>query len=136
MPGTVVSAFTVVLWWFSLSELRGFAQLAIILASYPVAFILTHALIAKYRVEDDSAITIDEVLGQLIALIAIPKSIGWVLLAFVGFRVLDILKPDPVGWAERRFKGAFGILADDIVAGLVVVAVLHFILMLSKSITG
>ena len=36
---------------------------------------------------------------------------------FVTFRVLDIWKPGPVGWAERRFAGGMGVMADDVVAG-------------------
>jgi phosphatidylglycerophosphatase A len=38
--------------------------------------------------------------------------------AFVAFRVLDIRKPGAVGWAERRFEGGFGVMADDVVAGV------------------
>lgn len=129
MPGTVTSAVTVVVWWFFLSDLRGFAQLGIVVASLPLAYLCTRSLMVKYSVNDDSAITIDEILGQLVALVAIPKNFWMVLIAFAGFRLLDIAKPDPVGWAERRFRGAHGVLADDIVAGLVVVAVLHYVLL-------
>ena len=79
----------------------------------------------KHGVGDDSAITIDEVLGQWVALIAIPKTWWLVLVAFIGFRVLDILKPDPVGWIETKFDGAAGVMLDDLIAGVLVVAVLH-----------
>ena len=79
----------------------------------------------KHKLGDDGAITIDEVLGQWVALIAIPKIWWLVLAAFIGFRVLDILKPDPVGWVESKFDGASGVILDDIVAGALVVAVLH-----------
>ena len=79
----------------------------------------------KHGTGDDSAITIDEVLGQWVALIAMPKTWWLVLSAFIAFRVLDILKPDPVGWVESKFDGAMGVILDDIVAGALVVAVLH-----------
>lgn len=129
MPGTIASAVAVLIWWFTLSEVRGFVQLGIILVCLPVAWICTKAVMTKYNVGDDPAITIDEVIGQWIALIAVPKSFWFVAAAFIGFRILDILKPDPVGWAERKFKGAVGVLADDVVAGIVAVAILHYIAM-------
>lgn len=77
--------------------------------------------------EDPSEFVIDEVAGQWVALW--PVSLGAALTgsdilalypglitAFLAFRVFDILKPGPVGWADRQ-HGAFGIMADDIIAG-------------------
>lgn len=77
--------------------------------------------------EDPSEIVIDEVAGQWVALW--PVSVGasltgsdilalypGLIVAFVAFRAFDILKPGPVGWADRQ-HGAFGIMADDVIAG-------------------
>lgn len=77
--------------------------------------------------QDPSEIVIDEVAGQWVALW--PVSFGaWMMgadisalypgliTAFLAFRAFDILKPGPVGWADRQ-HGAFGIMADDIIAG-------------------
>ena len=90
--------------------------------------------------KDDGRIVIDEVVGQLwllapLAVLAPLDFLGlrssdsgiagfsaWCLLlvtGFVLFRVLDIAKPGPVGWAERRFEGGMGVMADDVVAGAV-----------------
>jgi len=75
---------------------------------------------------DDGRIVIDEVAGQWIALTpqfflsaALPAV---VVTAFVAFRVFDIWKPGPVRWAERRFRGGWGVMADDVVAGLLAAA--------------
>jgi phosphatidylglycerophosphatase A len=66
---------------------------------------------------DPGWVVIDEVAGQWIALLGLASvSIAGFVLAFVGFRVLDIWKPGPVGWADRQ-TGAFGIMTDDILAG-------------------
>lgn len=124
-PGTFASLLAVLIWWFWLSELRGFYQTGIIIAVGVIAFYCVESTMRKYGIGDDSAITIDEVLGQWVALIALPKTWWLVLAAFIGFRVLDILKPDPVGWIETKFDGALGVILDDIVAGALVVAVLH-----------
>ncbi len=74
-------------------------------------------------VKDPGVIVIDEVAGQwLVLFVAALWSNGltWreVLLAFVLFRVFDTLKPWPISWADRHLKGAFGIMADDIVAAV------------------
>jgi phosphatidylglycerophosphatase A len=67
---------------------------------------------------DPGWIVIDEVAGQMIALFALPHP-GWlgVFLAFALFRLFDIWKPGPVGWADRRHD-AVGVMADDWIAGL------------------
>ena len=92
--------------------------------------------------KDDGRMVIDEVAGQLVALLPVaalvgvdPASLGdelaplglqwWLLVvtAFVLFRLFDIAKPGPVRWAERRFSGdglrdGLGVMADDLVAGM------------------
>jgi phosphatidylglycerophosphatase A len=69
---------------------------------------------------DDGRIVIDEVVGQLLTLAPLlfwGASLTALVTAFVTFRVLDVWKPGPVGWAERRFAGGMGVMADDVVAG-------------------
>ena len=76
------------------------------------------------RDSDPGWVVIDEVAGQWVALLglAAPTWSG-LLLAFLLFRVVDIWKPGPVGWADRQ-HGAFGIMVDDLVAGAVVAMLL------------
>jgi len=66
---------------------------------------------------DPGWVVIDEIAGQMLALLALHR-IGWmgVALAFALFRVFDVWKPGPVGWADRQ-GGAWGIMADDVLAG-------------------
>ncbi len=72
------------------------------------------------RNADPSWVVIDEVAGQWIAMLGLGSvTVSGALLAFVGFRLLDITKPGPIGWADRQ-SGAFGIMADDILAGVAV----------------
>jgi len=67
--------------------------------------------------DDPGWVVIDEVAGQWIALLALPQpSILGALAAFAAFRLFDVTKPGPVGWAER-LPGAVGVMADDVLAG-------------------
>lgn len=81
----------------------------------------------RWGVVDHPAIVIDEVVGLwlavLIPLTLIPLPIeqhrGWLLLgAFALFRVFDIAKPWPVSWLERSLPGGWGVVADDLMAGV------------------
>ena len=67
---------------------------------------------------------IDEVAGQLLALYGLAHvSMLGVLLAFLIFRLLDVVKPGPIGWADRQ-GGAAGVMADDVIAGVVTAGIL------------
>ncbi len=67
--------------------------------------------------DDPGWVTIDEFAGQWIGLLALPRATwGGLAAAFVLFRLLDISKPGPVGWADRQ-KTAAGIMGDDVIAG-------------------
>jgi phosphatidylglycerophosphatase A len=68
---------------------------------------------------DPGWVVIDEFAGQWITLLALPRpSAAGLIAAFLLFRVFDITKLGPVGWADRQ-HGAFGIMADDIIAGVI-----------------
>lgn len=88
------------------------------------AWALPRAL-AQVPANDPGWVVIDEAAGQALTIAALPAGVGWpgVLLAFALFRLFDIVKPGPVGWADRQ-PGAFGILLDDLIAGLLAGAVL------------
>ena len=75
---------------------------------------------------DAPEVVIDEVAGQWIALLAVPLDWRWYLLAFLLFRLFDIVKPGPVRMAEN-LPGGIGVMADDIVAGVLAAACLLLI---------
>jgi phosphatidylglycerophosphatase A len=80
---------------------------------------------------DPGIVVIDEVAGMLIAMIAIPANpIAW-LLAFILFRIFDILKPFPVNFFDQRFHGGIGIVLDDLMAGVYALASLQLLLLLA-----
>jgi phosphatidylglycerophosphatase A len=67
---------------------------------------------------DPDDFVLDEVVGQWLALAAAPLTIAGVALAFMVFRLLDITKPWPACWIDRKVHGALGVMSDDLVAGI------------------
>jgi len=123
-PGTWGSALAVALVaaWGLLGGGLGLYVLAT-LAATGVGVWAADASERLYGRKDDGRIVIDEVAGQLWTLApaaawASPDAFFPALVTgFVLFRGLDIAKPGPVRWAERRFPGGLGVMADDVVAG-------------------
>ncbi len=76
-------------------------------------------------VPDHPGIVLDEIAGFLLAMSALPASVGWIAAAFVVFRLLDIFKPWPISSADRRVKGGTGVMLDDLLAGAMACAALH-----------
>ncbi|CAH2604499.1 Phosphatidylglycerophosphatase A [Rhodovastum atsumiense] len=113
-PGTVGSLAAllpgVLLLWASPVLLAVAALLSI-----PAGFWAVRAARAE---SDPGWVVIDEVAGQWIALLALarPAPLG-ILACFLAFRLFDILKPGPIGWAER-LPGPAGVIMDDVLAGL------------------
>lgn len=133
-PGTWGSAAAIPVAW-GLHWAGGFPLLAVAtLAAFVLGWQATAAATRDGDDHDPSEIVIDEVVGQWIALWPLSGGLwymgvdpwvfpwpGWVG-GFVMFRLFDIWKPGPVGWADRR-KDAFGVMMDDVVAGLMAAVV-------------
>ena len=79
-------------------------------------------------VHDHSGIVWDEFCGLWLTLLAVPFTWYWLLLGFILFRFFDIVKPWPIGWLDKKVSGGFGIMIDDIVAGLFAWCILQSII--------
>jgi phosphatidylglycerophosphatase A len=77
--------------------------------------------------KDDQRIVIDEMMGFLITMLWVPKTILFVTIGFFLFRLFDILKPFPIRRLERGLKGGFGVVLDDVIAGVYVNIILHLV---------
>jgi phosphatidylglycerophosphatase A len=130
-PGTWGSAVTVALWaalayaitpcWRTPVAVA--LAVAITLIGIPAA---TQAARGSGK-KDPQFVVIDEVAGQLIALIAVPLTWKSFLAGFILFRVFDIVKPPPVRQLEALPEG-FGIVLDDVAAGFYALAIVHLLL--------
>ncbi|HMD17036.1 MAG TPA: phosphatidylglycerophosphatase A [Terriglobales bacterium] len=130
-PGTWGSLATVCVWAFASSRIpvasRTWATIvgaaAVTLIAIPAA-----SLVARSSgLKDPQFVVIDEVAGQLVALIAVPLAWKTFLAGLILFRVFDIWKPFPIRRLERLPEGT-GIVVDDLGAGLYALAVMHLLL--------
>lgn len=118
-PGTVATLATVPL-VYALSLTNGIVYMVFCLLLFPVGILAAEFHERKLGTHDSSEIVIDEVLGFLIAMTWVPITWQSMLVGFFLFRVLDILKPFPIGYIDKKVHGGLGVIADDVVAGIAV----------------
>lgn len=127
-PGTAGSLLAAVLWWFFLAGQPLWLQIAAVLVGFELGVRASNWMIARTGIKDPGYIVWDEFIGMWIALLWLPKSLLWYTAAFALFRLFDIVKRGPVGWADKRFTGGFGVMFDDVLAGLLALACLQLAL--------
>jgi len=79
----------------------------------------------RLGVHDHPGIVWDEITGFAITMIAVPNTWTYLLAGFVLFRLFDITKPWPIREADHRLIGGFGIMLDDVIAGIFSCVLLH-----------
>lgn len=100
------------------------AQVGLLLSLFMLG-VVSSTLVSQWLGADDPpVVVIDEIVGMSCALFALPFEVGVVLAAFLLFRVFDILKPSPIR-ALERLPGGWGIMCDDLAAGLLTNALLQ-----------
>ena len=102
------------------------AALALILIIFSVWIAHTSEKILEKK--DPGCIVIDEIAGMVVTLFGLPFNLMTAMLGFIFFRILDILKPFPIWALDRRISGGFGVVADDIVAGIFANVLLRIII--------
>ena len=114
--GTVASAAAAIAWF--LIPLSAFAQCIIATAITLIGIWASGRTAAQVKDEDPSIVVIDEVAGMWLALAAAPRTLPVAITAFCLFRALDIGKWTPMRQLER-LPGGWGIMMDDVAAGLI-----------------
>jgi phosphatidylglycerophosphatase A len=130
-PGTYTSFVVTVLLYFIKPYWQApiYIQIAAIVCVFFLGVPAAYAAEKHFSKKDPRPCVIDEVAGQMIALLLIPHTIPFYAAGFFLFRVFDVLKPPPVRTAEK-IPGGWGIMIDDVVAGLYALAVLQLYLYL------
>jgi len=126
-PGTVGSIIGLLVFWlikdYASFTIEMFVATALFFAGVWASTIVEQTL----ERHDPGVVIVDEVVGMLVALMLLPSTITVIFLAFLLFRVFDIIKPYPARWCEQLSRG-WGIMMDDVVAGLYVNVLIHIIL--------
>jgi len=134
-PGTFASLFACLLFLLLINIFSIFFILLFTLIIFFYSFIAINSSFEEFKTEDPQEIVIDEVVGQLIPMLAIPiyqvlypvAEIYYCAAAFLLFRLFDILKPFPINYFDKNIKGALGIMLDDIAASIYTITILVII---------
>ena len=144
IPGTLGSLATVIILYFLFHVLN--VSLNLILLGLILIFVYSFPAIENYiknnENKDPGEIIIDELIGQSIPIFAYEISHGtkktpdealiFYFICFLLFRFFDIVKPFPVCFFDKNYKNSFGVILDDVCAGLYVVLSLIFFMVLSS----
>ncbi len=124
-PGTVGSVVCAVAVYFLIPD-EPFL-LILILAVLFAAGVVSGTAMEKWHGKDPSLVVIDEVVGMGISLVLVPRNWLYYLIAFVLFRFFDIVKLWPAN-ISQNLKGGWGIVTDDVIAGIYALILVHFMI--------
>ena len=143
IPGSIASLATT-LFLFFLFHILNISPNIVLIALIIIFFISLYAVnifIKDLDNKDPKEVVIDEFIGQSIPICLYEIShkgaketdqvLTFYFIMFILFRIFDIVKPYPVSYYDKNFKNSFGVIMDDVVAGLYVVAVLVLYMVLS-----
>jgi phosphatidylglycerophosphatase A len=124
IPGTTGTLAAVPL-YLILSHLSPLYYIAIVLGSIYIAIWASDGAEVLLQSRDCRHIVIDEMVGFMVAMFMVPPTLRNILLGFFLFRALDIIKPFPIRVLEERVRGGYGVVLDDIVAGVYANLLIH-----------
>ena len=116
-PGTVGTLMAIPL-YLLLQLLSWPLYLAVVAVTALAGILICDISAKKMGVHDHPGIVWDEFIGYWITMFLAPAGWLWIVIGFVLFRFFDILKPWPIRWLDRHVGGGFGIMVDDVLAGL------------------
>ena len=117
-PGTAGSVVGLLAAWGFETAAGFWGVMAALAVLTPLGILASAGVASQLKQADPSVVVIDEVCGMLIALAGLPLTALTGSVGFLLFRGFDIFKPFPIGWLEHRRPVGWGIMADDLAAGL------------------
>lgn len=123
-PGTAGTLAAVPL-YMMMSSLPLLAYSLMLVITFVLGVYLCDRTSKDLGVHDHPGIVWDEFVGYWITMLAAPAGWLWIVVGFVWFRVFDVLKPWPINWLDKKVEGGFGIMIDDVLAGLMALVCVH-----------
>ncbi len=129
-PGTF-GTIAALPFWYGLQFLPPAYYVLVLILAFVLGVYLCGATADALGVHDHGGIVWDEFVGLWIALFMVPMHITWIALGFVLFRLFDIWKPWPIRVLDAKVHGGFGIMIDDVLAGVYAYLVLQLLYVMS-----
>ena len=134
-PGTIASLITCLAFLLLINIFNLSVILLFTLIIFCYSLVAINNSFENFDTEDPQEIVIDEVVGQMLPLLAMPiyetlyllPKIYYCVAAFLAFRLFDIWKPYPVSYIDNNVKGSLGIMLDDIIASVYSIIILTII---------
>ena len=126
-PGTFGSVLGLFLCYF-LSKIGLLLALFLTIAFILCAMWIAHEAEKVLQAKDPGCIVIDEIAGMILTLIGLPFNMMTIILGFAMFRGLDIWKPYPIRFLEKKLPGGVGVVMDDVAAGILSNLILRILL--------
>jgi len=123
-PGTAGTVVAIPV-YLLLLPLSVTVYLALVAALFIVGIPICAHAARRMGVHDHPGIVWDEIVGYLVTMTFAPQGWTWIVAGFVLFRLFDIAKPWPIRLLDRKVGGGFGIMVDDLLAGIFAAAVLQ-----------
>ena len=123
-PGTWGTLVAIPLYYLALRLGGTPAALVLALLFFVVGIWAAAVAGRNLGVADHGGIVVDEIAAFILVLAFTPTGLIWLLVAFVLFRIFDIVKPWPISYFDRTLKGGFGVMFDDLLAALGAIALL------------
>lgn len=92
--------------------------LILTIAAFLLGVAVCDKVSSELGVHDYSGIVWDEIVGYLLTMFLAPVSVVWMVIGFFLFRLFDIWKPQPIRFVDKRIRGGFGIMLDDVLAAI------------------
>jgi phosphatidylglycerophosphatase A len=125
-PGTLGTLIAIPVYYF-LSEIPSPLYEITLVGFFFLSVWISEKAEIFFGKRDDQRIVIDEMMGFLITMLWIPRTTLFIIMGFFLFRFFDIFKPFPIRRLEGKFSGGFGVVLDDILAGIYTNISLHLI---------
>ena len=134
-PGTIASLFTCLLFLLLINVFDILIIFFCTLIVFCYSFVAINNSFNEFKSEDPQEIVIDEVVGQMLPLLAVPiyetlyplPMMYYCISAFLLFRLFDVWKPYPINYVDSNVEGSLGIMLDDIIASVYSIIVLSII---------
>lgn len=117
-PGTMATLATIPIWYL-LAQTGPLVYMTIVFILFPIGVWASQVYENQSEQHDSKEIVIDEVVGFLITMTWVPITWQSAVFGFCIFRFFDIVKPPPIRQLDQKLPGGFGVMVDDVAAGII-----------------